>query len=90
MSALSSGNISKYGSLSDKYVLPEKHVLEKVATIKIFDYAPLRSELKMQINITAKQYQDLEKVCRHEIAVVIKKNLIYNNFNFNKFNTNDE
>ena len=46
ISALSSGNVSKYEFLTGKYVLPEKDLLEKAASIKIFEYSPLGKELK--------------------------------------------
>ena len=36
MSALSSGNVSKYEFLTGKEVLPEKDLLEKAATKKRF------------------------------------------------------
>ena len=41
ISALSSGNVSKYEFLTDEDVLPEKDVLEKVATMKRFEYSNL-------------------------------------------------
>ena len=40
ISALSSGNISKFEFLTGKDVLPEKDLLEKAATMKIFEYSP--------------------------------------------------
>ena len=40
LSALSSGNISKIELLTSKDVLPEKHLLEKAATMKRFEYSP--------------------------------------------------
>ena len=40
LSALSSGNISKIELLTSKDVLPEKNLLEKVATMKRFEYSP--------------------------------------------------
>ena len=36
MSALSSGNVSKHEFMTSKDVLPEKNLLEKAATTKIF------------------------------------------------------
>ena len=39
MSALSSGNVSKYEFLKDKDVLPEKYLLEKTAALKRFEYS---------------------------------------------------
>ena len=38
ISALSSGNFSKYECLTDKDVLPEKDLLEEAATMKRFEY----------------------------------------------------
>ena len=46
ISALSSGNVSKYEFLTGKYVLPEKDLLEKATSIKIFEYSSLGKELK--------------------------------------------
>ena len=40
ISALSSGNVSKYEFLTGKDVLPEKDLLEKAATMKRFGYYP--------------------------------------------------
>ena len=53
--ALSSGNVGKYEFLTGEKVLPEKGVLEKAATIKRFEYSPLGSELKKQIDIANKK-----------------------------------
>ena len=41
ISALSSGNVSKYEVLADKDVLPEKNVLENSAKLKTFEYSLL-------------------------------------------------
>ena len=46
ISALSSGDVSKYKFLTRKDVLPEKDLLEKAAAIKIFEYSLLGKELK--------------------------------------------
>ena len=54
ISVLSSGNDSKYQLLTDKDVLPEKDLLEKVGTMKKFEYWPLGKELKAQIDIAKK------------------------------------
>ena len=63
ISALSSGNVSKYGFLTDKDVLPpKKSLLGKPATIKRFEYSPLCSEVRKKISVAEKQYQKLEKV----------------------------
>ena len=45
ISALPSGNVSKFKFLSSKDVLSEKDLLEKAATIKKLEYLPLRKEL---------------------------------------------
>ena len=45
MSALSPGNVIKYEFLTEKYVLPEKGLVEKAATMKRFEYSPLGKEL---------------------------------------------
>ena len=49
--ALSSGTVRKYEFLTDKDVLLEKDLLEKAATMKKFEYAPLGKELKPQNDI---------------------------------------
>ena len=41
ISALSSGNVSKYEFLRDTDVLPEKDLLEKAIALKRFEYSPL-------------------------------------------------
>ena len=57
ISALSSGNVSKYEFLTEKVVLPKKDLLEKAAAIKRFEYSLLAKELKRQTNVAEKQYQ---------------------------------
>ena len=49
--ASSSGNVGKCEFLTGKDVLPEKVLLEKVVTIKRFEYSPLGSEFKKQTEI---------------------------------------
>ena len=46
ISALSSGNFSKYEFLTGKDVLPENNLLEKPPTMKRFEHSPLGKELK--------------------------------------------
>ena len=46
ISALSSGNVSKYEFLTGKAVLPEKGLLEKADTMKRFEYSSLGKEWK--------------------------------------------
>ena len=48
------------------YVLPEKDLIKKIATIERFEYSPLRSELKKQIDVARKQYQRLDKVYKFD------------------------
>ena len=57
--ALSSGNVSNYEFLPRKYFLPEKDLLEKVGTMKRFKYSLLDKELKVQTDITKRQYHKL-------------------------------
>ena len=75
ISALSSGNVSKYEFLTEKGVLPEKDLLEKAATRKRFKYSPLCEELKKQTSVN-EQYQSFDKIFNHdekEETVTIKK-----------------
>ena len=58
MSALSSGNVSKYEFLTDKDVLPDKDLPEKSAAIKRFEYSPLGKEWKKQTSVAEKQYKN--------------------------------
>ena len=95
MSALSSGNVSKYEILTGKDDLSEKDLSEKAATINRFEYSPLGKELKAQTDIAKKQYQKLDDA--HEFHEIIKKekltlenysksDLIYNsNYSFYKY-----
>ena len=48
ISALSSGNVSKYEFLTGKDVLPEKGLLEQTIELKRFQYFLLDKELKKQ------------------------------------------
>ena len=56
ISALSSGNVSKYKFLIDNDVLPEKDLLAKAAALKRFEYSPLGKEFKKQTSVAEKQY----------------------------------
>ena len=44
-------NVGKYEFPTDVDVLMEKYLFERVATIKRFEYSPLRSELRKQTDI---------------------------------------
>ena len=71
ISALWSGNVSKYEFLTGKDDLPEKVLLEIAATMKRFEYSPLGKELKPRTNIVKKQYQKLDDI--FEFHKIIKK-----------------
>ena len=66
-------------------------MLEKAAPIKKFECLPLSSELKNQTSTAKKQCQELDKVHGLNKLVINKKrehsDLVYNNFDFNTFNT---
>ena len=49
ISALLSGNVSKYEFLTGRDVLPEKDLLEKATAIKKFEYSPLGKKLKIKL-----------------------------------------
>ena len=97
---MSSGNVSKCEFLTLKDILPEKDLLEKAATIKRFEYLPLRNELKKQNSIAEKQYQKLEKAFesnkKEEDKTKTKKsraksNLVYiKDFSFCKYGKTKE
>ena len=70
ISALSSGNVSKYGFLTGKDALPEKDLLEKAATIKNLEYSRLDKELKKQTN---QSFDKVFKSDEKEQPVTIKK-----------------
>ena len=57
ISALSSRNVDKYEFLTEKDVLPEKNLLKKAATIKVFKFKYLRlsSEFKNKTDIVKDQ-----------------------------------
>ena len=76
ISALPSGNGSRYEFLTGEGVVPEKDLPEKVATIKRFEYLPLSKELKTQASVAEKQYQKLNKFFKYddeEVPVKIRK-----------------
>ena len=66
VSALLSGNASKYEFVTGQDALPEKDMLQKAATIKRFEYCPLGKELKKQTSVAEKQYQKLESNKKEE------------------------
>ena len=74
MSALSSGNFSKYEFLTGKDVLPEKDLLEKAATMKRYEYSLLGKEVKAQTDIAKKQYQKLYNTFEFDLIIKKKRN----------------
>ena len=95
VSALPSGNVSKYEFLTGKYVLLEKDLLEKPAAINKFEYSPLDKQMKKKTRDAGKQYQKFdnafesnkkEEVKTKTKRVCAKLNLVYNNyFSFRKY-----
>ena len=59
ISALSSGNVSKYEFLTGKDVFPENDLLERATALKRFVYSSLGKELKKQTSVAVKKYQIL-------------------------------
>ena len=51
ISALSSGNVSKYEFLTLKDILSKKELLKKDAALKSFEYSPLGKTFEVQTNI---------------------------------------
>ena len=87
ISALSSGNVSKYEFLAGKDVLPEKDLLEKASTMKRFEQLLLDKELKAQTDIAKKHCQKLDNTYNFDQITKTEKptfkkcnrsNLIYN------------
>ena len=68
--------------MSGKDVLPKKDLLEKVVTMKRFEYSPFGKELKAQTDIAKKQYQKLGNAYEFGEKLQYKKynssNLVYN------------
>ena len=54
ISALSSGNVSKYEFLTGKDVLPHKELSKKAAAMKRFEHSPVDSELKKHASVRKK------------------------------------
>ena len=62
ISALSSGNISKYKFLTGKGSFARKRLARKAAALKKFEYFPLGKKLKRQTSVAEKEYQKLDNV----------------------------
>ena len=71
--ALSQGDVNKYESLTGKYILQEKDLLEEAAEIKRFEYLSVGNELKKQTDIAVKQYKRLDNAC--EVDIIKKQQL---------------
>ena len=81
--------------MTGKNVLPETRLLEKIATIEIFQYSPLGKELKAQTNIAKKQFHKsdntykFDKITETEKPILnkySKSDLIYKgNYSFYKY-----
>ena len=55
--------------MTDKYVLSEKNLLEKGATMKRFEYSPLGKEMEKQPSVVEKQYQSFDNVSNSDEKV---------------------
>ena len=55
--------------MTDKYVLLEKNLLEKCATMKRFEFSPLGKELEKQASVVEKQYQSFDNVSNNDEKV---------------------
>ena len=90
-SALSSGNFFKYEFLTGEDVLPAKGLFGKTATIKILKYLSLARKLKKKTDIAK---NNIRKVHGFNKTVMKKERdnseMVYNNFNFSKFNITDK
>ena len=90
-SALSSGNFFKYEFLTGEDVLPAKGLFGKTATIKILKYLSLARKLKKKTDIAK---NNIRKVHGFNKKVMKKERdnseMVYNNFNFSKFNITDK
>ena len=75
ISASSPGNVGKYEFLTGEDILPEKNLLEKAGTIKIFEYWTMGSELEKQTSITKDQYQGLDRVYEFNKKILIKQKI---------------
>ena len=90
-SALSSGNFFKYEFLTGEDVLPAKGLFGKTAAIKTLKYLSLASKLKKKTDIAK---NNIRKGHGFNKTVMNKKRdnseMVYNNFNFSKFNITDK
>ena len=61
ISALSSGNVSKYEFLTGTSVFPKKDFLEKAATLKRFEYSPLGKAFKNRLMLLKSRLMVINK-----------------------------
>ena len=70
--ALPSEDVDKYELLTAEDIWLEKNLLENAASVKIFKYWPLSSELIKQTYIVGKRYQELITLYGFDENEVIK------------------
>lgn len=74
--ALPSEDVGKYELLTAEDIWLEKNLLENAASVKIFKYWPLSSELIKQTYIVGKRYQELITLYGFDENEVIKNTKI--------------
>lgn len=74
--ALPSEDVDKYELLTAEDIWLEKNLLENAASVKIFKYWPLSSELIKQTYIVGKRYQELITLYGFDENEVIKNTKI--------------
>ena len=95
ISVLSLENVSKYESLNNKDVLPEKDLLEKAVALKRSEYSPLGTESKAQTSVVEKHDQKLNmtfmtfesddeeeeplSIKKENLGTIHESKIIYNN-----------
>ena len=62
--------------MTSNYVLPEKGLLERVVTIKRFEYLLLGKELKAQTDIAGKQYQNLDDTYKFDKIITKERSTL--------------
>ena len=70
--ALPSEDVDKYELLTAEDIWLENNLLENAASVKIFEYSPLISELIKQTYIVGKRYQELITLYGSDENEVIK------------------
>ena len=65
--------------MTGKNILPETGLLEKIATIEIFQYSPLGKELKAHANIAKKQSHKSDNIYKFD-KIIEKEKPILNKY----------